>query len=242
MTWSKNRNMFRPPSKRVRCSPCTHVGKPVKGSFLDTILTKNEFVRVVPPKRPVYNQNDYLKLLEKNYKTLGVPYVAPDLPIYVHEQTQEKTFEPELDVPDRVYMRLRILKNGIVRVKLSGTIWDLHNQYYRFAKKPPFKAVVQAYKGHGFSKGYLEQLKKNQEKQKQLAIRIEKVFAKIFEKEPVKKVKKKVEKKKEDEEIVEEPEPEEVEEEVPDDGGMDVEPDLEDEEVVEDEEFMSDGE
>ena len=32
------------------------------------------------------------------------------------------------------------------------------------------------------------------------------------------------------------------EEEEPEDGGMDVEPDMEDEEVVEDEEFMSDGE
>lgn len=231
--------MFRPPSKRVRCPPCTHAGKPVKGSFLDTILTKNEFVRVVPPKRPVYRQDDYLKLLERNYKDLGISYVPPDLPIYADESKSEHGVEPELDVPDRVYMRLRVLKNGIIRVKLSGTIWDLHEKYYRVAKKPPFKSVLQAYKGHGFSKDYLEQMKKNNEKQKHLAVRIDKVFTKIFDKEPVKKVKK--EKKKEPEDVQEEPEEEVNEdEEVPaEEGELDVEPD--EEEVVEEEEYVSDG-
>lgn len=231
--------MFRPPSKRVRCPPCTHAGKPVKGSFLDTILTKNEFVRVVPPKRPVYRQDDYLKLLERNYKDMGISYVPPDLPIYVHESKSEHGVEPELDVPDRVYMRLRVLKNGIIRVKLSGTIWDLYEKYYRVAKKPPFKSVLQAYKGHGFSKDYLEQMKKNNEKQKHLAVRIDKVFTKIFDKEPVKKVKK--EKKKEPEDVHEEPEEEVNEdEEVPaEEGELDVEPD--EEEVVEEEEYVSDG-
>ena len=233
--------MYKPPSRRVSCPPCTHVGKPPVGSLLESILTKTEIERVTPQKRPVYKQDDYLKLLERNYKSLGIPYVPPDLPIYEPQPEPERVQEPELDVPDRVYMRLRVLKNGIVRVKLSATIWDLHEKYYRHGVKPPFKAILQAYKGHGFSKEFLEQLKKNQEKQKQLAIRIEKVFTKIFDKEPVKKVKK--EKKKKDEDLIEDQEPEEDEEEddVPDDG-MDVEPDVEDEEVVEDEEFLSDGE
>lgn len=230
------------PSKRVKCPPARYVGKPIEGSFLHTLLTTERVVGYIPPpKRPVYNQDAYLKLLEKNYKDAGVPFIKPDLPIYTPIEPPKPSKEPVVDVPDRVYMNLRILKSGIVRVKLSGTIWDLHEKYYSRAKKPPFKAILQAYKGHGFGKEFLEQLKKNQEKQKQLAIRIEKVFAKIFEKEPVKKAKKKVEKK--DEEEIDDHEPEEEEEEEePDDGGMDVEPDLEDEEVVEDEEFMSDGE
>lgn len=231
------------PSRRVKCPPARCVGKPPEGSFLHRLITtETTVVYKPPPKRPVYNQDDYLKLLEKNYKDLGVPFVNPNLPTYLPPEPLESSKEPTIDVPDRVYMNLRILKSGIVRVKLSGAIWDLHEKYYSRAKKPPFKAVLQAYKVHGFSKEYLERLKKNQEKQRQLALRIEKVFAKIFEKEPVKKVKKKVEKKKDEELEDHEPEEDEVEEEVPDDGGMDIEPDLEDEEVVEDEEFVSDGE
>src|SRR6056300_2006457 len=242
MVLPKSKMLYRPPSKRVRCPPCQKVGKPPVGSYLDKILTPTQLKRVVIPKRPVYRQDDYIKLLKKNNKDLGIPYVPQYLPVVYEESAKVTQTEPELDVPDRVYMRFRVLKNGTVRIKLSGTIWDLHNTYYKYAKKPPFKAVLQAYKVHGFSKEYLERLKKNQEKQRQLALRIEKVFAKIFEKEPVKKVKKKVEKKKDEELEDHEPEEDEVEEEVPDDGGMDIEPDLEDEEVVEDEEFVSDGE
>lgn len=237
---------IRPP-RRVKCPPAHCVGKPREGSFLHKLLTtETTVVYKPPPKRPVYNQDDYLKLIEKNYKDMGLTFVNPDLPIYIHPEPPGSKQEPVIDVPDRVYMNLRILKSGIVRVKLSGTIWDLHEKYYKYAKKPPQKAIIQAYKGHGFSKEYMEQIKVNFEKQKQIAKRVEKVFAKIFEKEPVKKVKKKVEKK-EDENIIDEPEPEpepeeENEDENEDDGGMDVEPDMEDEEVVEDEEFLSDGE
>lgn len=232
------------PSRRVKCPPAQCVGKPREGSFLHTLLTTERVVGYIPPpKRPVYNQDAYLKLLERNYKNAGVPFIKPDLPIHIHPEPPDSKQEPVIDVPDRVYMNLRILKSGIVRVKLSGTIWDLHEKYYKYAKKPPPKAIIQAYKGHGFSKEYMEQIKVNFEKQKQIAKRVEKVFAKIFEKDPVKKVKKKVEKK--DDEIIideQEPEEEENEDENEDDGGMDVEPDMEDEEVVEDEEFLSDGE
>lgn len=236
------------PSRRVKCPPAQCVGKPREGSFLHKLLaTETTVVYKPPPKRPVYNQNDYLKLIEKNYKDAGLHFVKPDLPIHIHPEPPDSKQEPVIDVPDRVYMNLRILKSGIVRVKLSGTIWDLHEKYYKYAKKPPPKAIIQAYKGHGFSKEYMEQIKVNFEKQKQIAKRVEKVFAKIFEKEPVKKAKKKVEKKaekKDDENIIDEQEPEEEEneDENEDDGGMDVEPDMEDEEVVEDEEFLSDGE
>jgi len=218
------------------------VGKPPPGSFLESLLTKTEIVYTPPPKRPIYKQDDYLKLLERNCKDLGILYVPPNLPTHEPKPEPERVQEPDLDVPDRVYMRLRILKNGIVRVKLSATIWDLHEKYYKRATKPPFKAVLQAYKSHGFSKDFLENMKINHEKQKILAKRIDKVFTKIFDKEPVKKVKR--EKKKEkDEDSIEDHEPEEDEEEedIPDDG-MDVEPDMDEEEDVDDGEFMSDGE
>lgn len=175
---------------------------------------------------------------------MGIHYVKPDLPEWVPIEKPKPIEEPELDVPDKVYLKLRILKNGTVRIKLSCAIWDLHNKYYKNAQKAPFKAVLQAYKAHGFSKEYLEKLKKNYEKRKLFSIKVEKLFTKIFDKEPVKKPKKKKEPEEEEEVIDNPPEEDDEDDDVaPEDGGMDIEPDV-DEEVVEDveEEYFSDGE
>ena len=200
---------------------------------------------VAPPKRPVYHQDAYLKMLERNYKEMGVPYVDPDLPTFVPIVKPPKKEEPELDVPDRVYLKLRVLKNGVVRIKLNCAIWDLHNKYYKDAKRPPFKSVLQAYKAHGFSKEYLEKLKKNQEKHQRLCIHIDKVFTKIFDKEPTKKPKKEKKKPKEVEEEIVEIKVDEDDDIVPqsddpeEEETLDVEPD-EDEEP--EEEFVDDPE
>jgi hypothetical protein len=139
---------------------------------------------------------------------------------------------------------MRVLKNGTVRVKLNAMIWDLHEKYYEHAKHPPFKSIMNAYKAHGFSKHYLERIKRSSDATFEFAKKVPGIIKRIFEKEPVKKVKKvKAKEKKLDDEIEEEvpiddiaptPIPEE------DDGALDVEPD-EDEEVVE-EEYVSDGE
>jgi len=237
-------SFYKRPSSRVRPTLYGKVGKLDENSFLGQILKKTPTDYVPVPKRPVYHQDAYLKMLEKHYKDMGISYVDPGLPVVVPIVKPPKQEEPELDVPDRVYLKLRVLKNGVVRIKLNCAIWDLHNKYYKNLKRPPFKSVLQAYKAHGFSKEYLEKLKRNQEKHARLTIHIDKVFAKIFDKETVKKPKK--EKKKEPvEEVIDIP-PEEDDDDddvAPEDGGMDIELDA-DEEVVEDveEEYVSDAE
>lgn len=235
---------YKQPSKRVKPYLTDNVGKIDENSFLGKILKKTEIKPLEKIKRPIYNQDDYLKLLEKNHKEMGIHYVKPDLPEWVPIEKPKPIEEPELDVPDKVYLKLRILKNGTVRIKLSCAIWDLHNKYYKNAQKAPFKAVLQAYKAHGFSKEYLEKLKKNYEKRKLFSIKVEKLFTKIFDKEPVKKPKKKKEPEEEEEVIDNPPEEDDEDDDIaPEDGGMDIEPDV-DEEVVEDveEEYFSDGE
>ena len=185
-------------------------------------------------KRPVYHQDRYFTALKKNNEDMGIPYTEPQLLKPTPRHEPEKTNEPELLYGDRVQVTLRILKNGIIRVKLNSAIADVYNKYYRHGKKPPFNTVLQAYKSHGFSKQFLENMKKNNEKHLTFAKKVPGILEKIFDKEPVKKVKK--EKK-----PVEEPPPEEDEEEdepIPgEEGELDVEPDVEDEEVVEDEYF-----
>tara|TARA_Y100000389_G_scaffold69225_1_gene65882 strand:+ start:295 stop:873 length:579 start_codon:yes stop_codon:yes gene_type:complete len=191
-------------------------------------------------KEPIYHQDDYLKLLEENYKKMGLPYVDPQLPIVQPRVYPEPPKEPELTFGDRIQVNLRVLKNGIVRVKINYAIAELYAKYYKHAKRPPFKMVLQAYKSHGFSKEYLQRIEKNNEKRKDLYIRIEKVFTKIFDKEPTKKIKK----KKKEEEIVEPIEEEDIpptSDEPEEEETLDVEPD-EEEEVENEEEYLSGGE
>jgi len=191
-------------------------------------------------KQPVYHQDEYLKLLESNYKSLGLPFVDPGLPVVVPKVSPEPPKEPELVYGDRVQVNLRVLKSGIVRIKVNSAIADVYNKYYKQGQRPPFKTILNAYKSHGFSKEYLERITKNNEKRKALALKIEKVFAKIFDKEPVKKVKKKKKEEEIEEMDVEDEDKPPIPDEPEEEETLDVEPD--EEEDVEEEEYVSDGE
>ena len=239
------RPSFRP--KVVHTSRGPH--KIAEGSFLHGLLNQGPttFYKYVPA--PVYKEEDYLKMLKKNNETLGIPYKDPQLPKCEKLIKPEPKKEPELTFCDRVYVKMKILKSGIVRIKLDASIATLYEKYYSKAKRPPMKSIIQAYKSMGFSPEFLEKIKqgfaKNAEQQK----RVEKLLDKLFNKEPVKKTKKKkkeeevVEEEKEDVEDEEPPEDDEEEDDVPgEDEGMDVEPEVEDdieEEPVE-EEYFSD--
>ena len=237
--------MYKRPSQRVKIGGYEHRPAPV-GSFLHKLMNPSPIEYPVKVLQPIYQQDLYLRLFKENQKFWGITYVDPELPILSPTVYPEPRKEPELTYGDRVQVVLRVLKNGIVRVKVNGAIADMYAKYYgpgvNHDKVPPFKAILQAYKAHGFSKEYLDRITKNNDKRKSIQIRIDKVFTKIFDKEPVKKVKK--EKKKKVEDIIELVEPEEDKPPVPDvqeeDETLDVEPDEDEEE--EEEEYVSDGE
>ena len=235
-------SMYKRPSQRVKVHTSHIRGCIPDDTFIGRITKRNPVIQFKFVKDPVYHQDDYLKLLEANYKKMGLPYVDPQLPIVQPRVYPEPRKEPELTFGDRVQVNLRVLKSGIVRVKINSAIAELYAKYYKHAKRPPFKMVLQAYKSHGFSKEFLQRIEKNNEKRKDLYIRIGKVFTKIFDKEPMKKVKKA---KKKEEEIVEQVEdivePVEDEDQPPkfdepeEEETLDVEPDEEEEEEVEEE-------
>ena len=232
--------MYKRPSQRVKVQTSHIRGGIPDDTFVGRIVQSKPTIQFKFVKEPVYHQDDYLKLLEENYKKMGLPYVDPQLPIIQPRVYPEPRKEPELTFGDRIQVNLRVLKNGIVRVKINSAIAELYAKYYKHAKRPPFKMVLQAYKSHGFSKEYLQRIEKNNEKRKDLYIRIEKVFTKIFDKEPMKKIKK----KKKEEEIVEPIEEEDIpptSDEPEEEETLDVEPD-EDEEVENEEEYLSGGE
>ena len=194
-------------------------------------------------KGPVYRKEEYLRLLEKNHKNLGIPYVKPDLPEPTPYVPPEKLNEPRLEFGDQVYVTLRILKSGIVRVKLNCAIATMYEKYYRRAVQPPFKTVLQAYKSHGFSPEFLEKIKKSHDKKMLFTKKVPDILTKIFDKEAVKRVKKEKEKEREKDDEEDVPPLDDIEDnDTPpiEECELDVEPD--EEEDVEEEEYVSDNE
>ena len=113
----------------------------------------------------------------------------------------------------------------------------MYDKYYHRGVQAPIKVILQAYKSHGFSDSFLEKIKKSYARKIAYTKKVPGILQKIFDKKPVKKIKIKKKKEIEDEE---EPEPEVEEDDIPtEEGELDVEPD-DPEEVVEEEEYMSD--
>jgi hypothetical protein len=187
----------------------------------------------VKVKQPVYHQDDYLKLLKASDERMGLKYVDPGLPIVTPIVYPDPLQEPDLPYSDHIRVTLKILKSGVVRVKVYPSIAILHEKYWSKCIVPPLKPVIQAFKAYGFSDEFIKKVEKSQKKADLFKQKVGKIIEKIFDKEPVKKIKK----KKKVEEVIEEdipPVPDEPEEEET----LDVEPD---EEEVEEEEYISDG-
>lgn len=230
-------SMFKRPSQRVRITGDISKSRPIKGTYLYDIIKKTSPRVYEYKKAPIYMLDSYLKILKQDNERLGIPYVEPVLPEPILPPEPVISKEPELFFCDRVQVILRVLKSGVVRVKVNGAIATMYEKYYKHANHPPINEIIQAYKSHGFSKEFLEKIKKNHEKKMIFDKKVPTILEKIFDKEPVKKTKK--EKKKEE---IEDPIEEEEEDVIPEGAGeMDVEP-VEEEEVVEDEEYFSEPE
>lgn len=193
----------------------------------------------VHPKRPVYHQEEYLRLLERNYKSYGLVMKDMKLPTVAEYVKPFEQKEPVIEFYDRIYVMTSVLKSGKVKIKINTGMHDLYEKYYKYNKHPPQKSVLKVYKSLGFSDAFLKRVEASYKKIPSRLIAFQKCIDKVFNKPSVSKPKKK--------RIIEEVEPEEViEDEVGEedddpgeDGGMDVEIDIE-EEVEEEEEFIDD--
>ena len=225
--------MYRQPSRRVKCPPPVRGDKPLEGSFLYNIIHSKPPDVYEFKKGPIYKKEDYLKALKRNNEQLGIPYVEPDLPDATQYDPPTQVTEPDIKYGDHVEVKLRILKSGIVRVKVISAIADMYDKYYRHARLPPIKVIIQAYKSHGFSDEFIQKIKDSHEKKMKFAKKVQGILAKIFDKETVKKIKKKKEEKNVEEDEVPKEDIEE-DEDPNEEGELDVEPDEEPEEIVED--------
>ena len=166
--------------------------------------------------------------MKRNYHALGLEYKELDIPDYVPPVKSERPSEPELTFADKVYMKVRILKSGIIRIKLDTSFAVLYEKYYSNQKHPPMKSIIQAYKSLGFSSEFLEKVKTKFSKFADHKKKVQEKIDSIFNKEPAKKSKKTKKKEEliedENEEIEEERNDEEEEDDDPgEDGEMDVE-------------------
>lgn len=225
----------RPP--RVKPPPSTRPYEPIpEGHFLYSIVNPQPTKYYVFEKLDVHKRQDYFRMLEKNNREMGIPYIEPVLREYVPVVTPPPPVEPYLEYSDQVKVNIRVLKNGIVRVKINAAVATMFERY----KRPTIKNILQACKAQGFSQYFLDRIKKRHQKRLEFSKKVPGIIDGIFNKEPVKKVKKV--KKKPDPEVdleIEEEEQEIEEDVIPlEEGGMDVEVEVDDEE--QEEEYISD--
>ena len=230
----------RPP--RVKPPPSTRPYEPIpEGHFLYSIVNPQPTKYYVFEKLDVHKRQDYFRMLEKNNREMGIPYTEPVLREYVPVVTPPPSVEPYLEYSDQVKVNIRVLRNGIVRVKINAAIATMFEKY----KRPTIKNILQACKAQGFSQDFLDRIKKRHQKRLEFSKKVPGIIDGIFNKEPVKKVKKakKVKKKPDPDPEVDleiEEEEQEIEEDVIplEEGGMDVEVEVDDEE--QEEEYISD--
>ena len=225
-----------------------HVIKPLQKQLLPGSLVYdivNAKYKPEPDRQPFYVQNkkDYLESLERNCKEMGIPFKKP----YVEQiPTPEKINvykENHIEYLDTISVKLNVLKNGKVRVKLLHEMTHLNEMYYSKSKPPPIKILSSTLKKIGYSKEFIDSMNdKYKKRQKLIEVKwkkLEKMFDAPSSSSLNRKKKKEraIEKEKETE-VIEDILPKSNEDE--EDDGIDIEQDEDEDENVE-EEYISDG-
>ena len=227
------------------------VNKPIReqilpGSFVyDIINGKKCNVR---EKKPFYVQNkkDYLESLEKNCKKLGVPFKKPNVEEIPVPEKLDLYVEDHVKYLDKVIVKLNVLKNGKVRVKIFPEMAQLNEIYYSKAKQPPIKTLLTVLKKVGYSKEFIDATNDKHKKRHKLIETRWKKLEKFFDTPSVssrnrkKKKEKEKEKEKEEEPFMEDDDNVKNDDEPEEDEGLDIEQDEDDIENIE-EEYISDG-
>ncbi len=123
------------------------------------------------PKRPkkieYYKSKSYIRDLERNNKNMNIPFKRPEVvecPPWVYRKTKN---EPKLSYIDGVNLTLNVV-GDIVKINLHCGINDLNDKYYSQGRTPSHKRIISTYREYGFSEEYINNLKKNLLKTKQI--------------------------------------------------------------------------
>lgn len=188
--------MLKRPTRRVHPSPCINPGPLIPGTLLHSIMNPSHEIQR-PPQRSAFafqNCEIYKKLLKRNYESLNIPYKEPNVFEAGMKSANENVEECHVDFLDKVYVKLNVLKSGIVRVKLVTNFCSLWEMYYSNGKSPPFKTMLAACKAVGYSEIFLNRMNENRKKRQIFAKKLEKILEKIFDKTTATKKKKVIKK------------------------------------------------
>jgi len=140
----------------------------------------------------VHRQEDYLRLLRKNYEDYGLDFDESKFRVDCDPPEIQKFEEPEaISHPfGQLYLNLTYTKTK-VKVKINCALYDIHEKYYAVGKTPPVKALVQALKTVGYSDDFLKKVIKGYDENKRFGKKIWKYLeTKLFKEEKKKKAKK----------------------------------------------------
>lgn len=235
--------MYKRPTLRT-IQPCTTVSsRPAEGTFLYSIIKPEKTHYFQLAETYIDNYDNYLFNLRKSCEAAGVEFKIPKyiLPLPDTEEPPPKN-TPPVEFIDKVILRVNVLKNGKVRVKLLTNMATLYEKYFSKSKIPPVKVLASALKAVGYDDTYVANIAKNLEIKKMAMDKRWKTLEESFNKPSASNLKKKP--KKEEPEPEQEPEEDEEENEdedaAPDEEAIVDEEIDEDEEVVDEEEYFSD--
>ena len=236
--------MYKRPSIRPREKlRSSHKNDIAEHSFLHKLVHPKPTEFTEHQRIPIYQQENYLKLLNKNQRELGLEEVTLELPPEPAIETTSKKVEPYLNSSDGIHVTLHTQKNGKVKVKLITSMSELYEKYYSKNKLPPTKTLLKTYKNMGFSDAFIEKLANNLSKKSNISKIVAEKIDKVFNKPTTAKPKKKKEPEPEQEPSDDEDDDEIEEDDDPgEDGELDVEiePDDEEDPGVEEDFFIDD--
>ena len=141
--------MFIQPSKRDR--PLTTSNEPPnEGTFLHRILNPPPTDIYKFKKQRVLYQDTYLRALERNNEEMGIPFVEPTFPPYIPSPVKDVVVEPELSFVDRIYLNFKILKSGVIRIKIVPHFFGFIRTVLQAGCDTPTETRHSSLQGEGF--------------------------------------------------------------------------------------------
>lgn len=233
--------MYKRPAIRT-IQPCTTVSsRPMEGTFLHSIIKPENTHYFQLAETYIDNYDNYIFNLRKSCEAAGIEFKIPKyiLPLPDVEEPPPKN-APPVEFIDTVILRLNVLKNGKVRVKLLTNMATLYEKYFSKSKIPPTKVLASALKAVGYDDTYVANIAKNLEIKKAAMDKRWKTLEDTFNKPTTSNLKRKPKKEEPEQEQEEDEEENEDEDAAPDEEAIVDEEIDEDEEVVDEGEYFSD--
>ena len=185
----KSMTFIRPQSRR-KVVPVAF-SRPEPGTFLGDIVKNNDMERYIPPKRPVHQQDIYLKAIKLDYEFWGVEYKDLKLPPSPEYKSPTVEKEPFIPYADHIQVTMTILKSGKVKIKTNPCMYDMYEKYWKNGDHPPQKTMIKNLKSLGFSERFIKKVENSYKRIPAKTAAFEKCIDSVFNRPSINKTKRK---------------------------------------------------